>query len=122
MKVLKFALRYKFIKRRQGGLNFASQARNCGTDTKSVPLSPFKIPCLLAVTRQVTSKTTRTLEVHAIIITHCMQSRTLANFKIRAGISRFQIQWQVTTRPEFGKLLRRVSKVLKFANLPYQIK
>ena len=40
-----------------------------------------------------------------------------ANFKIRAGISRFQIQWQVVTRPEFGKLLRRVSKVLKFAGI-----
>ena len=62
--------------------------------------------------------TPTTLEVHAIAFcAACVLSscKCQANFKIRAGISRFQIQWQVITRLEFGKLLRRVSKVLKFA-------
>ena len=32
-----------------------------------------------------------------------------------------QIQWQVITRPEFGKLLMRVSKILKFVRVFDQI-
>ena len=43
-KNIKIHLRYFYPKGRQGDLNFASQARNCMADTKSVPLSPFLNP------------------------------------------------------------------------------
>ena len=41
-KILKFCLQNKIIQKgRQGDLNFASLARNCGADTKSIPYPPF---------------------------------------------------------------------------------
>ena len=72
--ILKFALRYKFIKREARDLNFASRARNCRADTKSVPLSPFYIP-----------QSPRTLEGHAIalcVVCGLLSGKCQANFKI----------------------------------------
>ena len=73
-------------------MNFASQARNCVADTKSVPLSPFISLVCLQLRDEVEVKSPRTLEVHAIVLAHCMRlyiGEHQTNFKIRAGISRF---------------------------------
>ena len=92
------------------------QLRAC--EAKPSPYPPFEIPCLLAVTRRSRSKNPSHVQraCNCTIVPHAVKETT-TNFKIRASISRFQIQWQVITRPKFGKLLRRVSefKFCKFA-------
>ena len=84
--ILKFALRYKFIKREARDLNFASQTRNCRADTKAVPLSTFLNPLSArSYEMKLEYPPPRTLEEYAIALCVAyglLSGKCQANFKI----------------------------------------
>ncbi|MBE9852937.1 hypothetical protein G6W42_10025 [Campylobacter concisus] len=64
--------------------------------------------------------TPTTLEVHAMVLAHCMQFMTKKLKQILKFISEHITALNLVlneVQPKFSSLLRRVSKILKFANL-----